>query len=93
MECANVAGGLVGRVRGLEMERRKDVVRGCIERRAGGGEGEGEGRGVGELRRWWMGERGRGGKRRRREEPARAKVLGLRRFWEGVGRGEGVRFV
>lgn len=34
--------------------------------------------------RWGM---GRG---KRREEPPRAKVLGLRRFWEGVGKSAGV---
>jgi hypothetical protein len=63
-------------------------------------EGEGERVGVGRLvrrfsRRGDVGEgngrEGRWGKKRggEREEPARAKVLGLRRFWEGVGRDGG----
>jgi len=32
---------------------------------------------------------GRGAHERRRCEPARAKVLGLRRFWEGLAGGTG----
>ena len=63
-------------------------------------EGEGERVGVGRLVRRFSrrgdvgdgnGREGRWGKKRggEREEPARAKVLGLRRFWEGVGRDGG----
>jgi len=56
-----------------EGERRTDVRR-LVKRFARGNGGEGE--------RLWLDK----GVEKRREEPTRAKVLGLRRFWEKVGR-------
>ena len=78
---------LKGRVR-AELERRmRDgereqcwTVKGMVRRFASvAGRG---GAPCGEEAVWGKG----AGERRRRDEPARARVLGLRRFWEGVGR-------
>ncbi|KAK0120311.1 hypothetical protein ONS95_011717 [Cadophora gregata] len=70
--------------RGLEEEQKPDVNVMRMARRFGRGERE--------MREW---ERPRWGALRRedrkeREAPTRAKVLGLRRFWERVGREGGV---
>ena len=92
--------GIVGLKRGLERERVKDGLRGwlkgvCeeVERRVRAGR-EGERSVKGLVRRFavagggkesfWG--RGSGEKRRMGDSPTRAHVLGLRRFWEGVGR-------
>ena len=96
-----LAPSLVETKRRVERERVKDVLRGWVEewRRRGsekrvGGEGE-EKMDVRRMARRFAREEGRGegqrwGKRVVvKEAPARAKVLGLRRFWEKVGR-EGV---
>jgi hypothetical protein len=61
---------------GVEVEEKTDVRR--IARRFVAREREREGR---EAPRW-----GAGRKADTRESPARANVLGLRRFWEKVGR-------
>ncbi len=62
----------------LALEREKPSVRSLVQRfgkRAGGGK---DGKEV----RWGKG----GGERRKKGEPTRAHVSGLRRFWEGIGR-------
>lgn len=98
-ECLRgVAPGIVERKRRVERERVKDGLRGWVGewRRRGGERRDTEGEEKPDVRRlvrrfansragdkeWREG--------RRREEPARAKVLGLRRFWEKVGREGGV---
>ena len=75
----------------------KGRVRAELERRMRAGEREVGGSVKGLVRRF-ASVAGRGacggqavwgtgaGERRGRDEPARARVLGLRRFWEGVGR-------
>jgi hypothetical protein len=104
-ECVALAPGLVEVKRRVERERVKDVLRGWVEEwRRRGWESRKEeeerpdvGRLVrrfaaskegreGRYTRWGRGVEGKG---KGREEPTRAKVLGLRRFWEKVGR-EGV---
>ena len=78
-------GWLKGRVRG-EMERRMKAgekeqgktVKGMVRRFASVA-----GRGGCRAESLW----GKGaGEKRKGDEPARARVLGLRRYWEGVGR-------
>jgi hypothetical protein len=101
-ECykGGMAPGLVETKRRVERERVKDLLRGWVEewrRRVGDREVEGEKMDVRRMARRFAksGEReseSRWGKlagEKRRELPTRAKVLGLRRFWEKVGR-EGV---
>jgi len=95
-ECFNgrVAPALVGVKRRVERERVKDVLRGWIEdwKRRGVEREVEQKMDVRRLaRRIAARERevGEANGKRRREEPARAKVLGLRRFWEKVAR-EGV---
>ena len=74
--------------RGREEEMRKEKersVKGLVRRFAGKkGEDGARGKGAERESRW-----GRGavvGEKRKRGEPTRAHVYGLRRFWEGVGR-------
>jgi hypothetical protein len=96
---------LISTKRRIEKEKVKDVLRGWVEewRRKGSRAVESVEEGRLEVRvlvrrfaREGQAERGReerrwGGQREKgeREMPTRAKVLGLRRFWEKVGR-EGV---
>ncbi|KAK2627077.1 hypothetical protein QTJ16_003043 [Diplocarpon rosae] len=96
-----MAPGLVETKRRVERERVKDVLRGWVGewRRRGAetceGEREAEGQRI-DVRRMARrftrdgreGRETRWGERRRREreDPARAHVLALRRFWERVGR-------
>jgi len=93
-----VAPGLIEVKRRVEKERVKDLLRGWVEEwRRRGSEALREGEEVQrpdvrrmakrfaregrEQSRW-----GPGAGQKRREAPARAKVLGLRRFWERVGK-------
>lgn len=93
-ECLRgVAPGIVERKRRVERERVKDVLRGWVGewRRRGWESRKEEGESKPDVRRLVRrfarsGDRGPEWREGRREEPARAKVLGLRRFWEKVGR-------
>jgi len=95
-ECfvGRVAPGLVGVKRRVERERVKDVLRGWVKewsRRGGEREVE-QNMGVRRLARRFTAREGEGGQtgwKKRREEPARAKVLGLRQFWETVAKDAG----
>lgn len=98
-----LAPSLVETKRRVERERVKDVLRGWVEewRRKGCESREGEGLETRPDVRRIVRRFARGGEREGRElsmwgrrveckeMPTRAKVLGLRRFWENVGR-EGV---
>jgi hypothetical protein len=95
-----LAPSLVETKRRVERERVKDVLRGWVEewRRRGSeiGERGSEGEGRPDVRRMARRFAGREGSGREvprwgrrvdvKEAPTRAKVLGLRRFWEKVGR-------
>lgn len=88
-----VSPALVEVRRKVERERIKDVLRGWIGdwrrmRDARGRVEELKGRGVVDVRvlaRRFGGLGLGSGKETRKDLPTRAKVLGLRRFWEGVG--------
>ncbi|KAG9240212.1 hypothetical protein BJ878DRAFT_311684 [Calycina marina] len=92
-ECfsGRVAPALIGVKKRVERERVKDILRGWVDGwRKRGGERQVEQKM--DVRRLAIRftakemEELRGGSRKLREEPTRAKVLGLRRFWEKVGR-------
>lgn len=91
-ECfrGRVAPALVGVKRRIERERVKDVLRGWVDEwRRRGGEREVEQKmDVRRLARRFAARERNGGEMngKRREEPPRAKVLGLRKFWEKVAR-------
>ena len=92
-ECfgGRVAPGLVSVKRRVERERVKDILRGWVEEwRRRGGERQVEQKvDVRRLARRFAAREREGGVvsgKKRMEEPARAKVLGLRRFWEKVAR-------
>lgn len=96
-----LAPGLVEVKRKVERERVRDFLRGWVEEWRKKGWEKGQGKGdeerveVRRMARRFAGEsdtrdKPRWGRRLEiREAPTRAKVLGLRRFWEKVGR-EGV---
>lgn len=100
-----VAPGLVETKRRVERERVKDVLRGWVARwsemgRRADAEVEElkpdvrrlarrfgrDGKEKGGVARWG---RSVGEQKGRREDPTRAKVLGLRKFWEGIGQEAG----
>lgn len=104
--ASGVAPALVGKAHELEMERVKDVLRGCVGLRRGSLEAVAEREGwdgvrptdeqekrprVRELARRWEGRRKRetrwGSGRCVKWDPPRAKVLGLRRFYEMLSNG------
>jgi F-box-like len=95
-----LAPGLVETKRRVERERVRDFLRGWVEewRRRGFEMGKGRGEEKVEVRRMARRFAGHGESREKpkwgrrleiREAPTRAKVLGLRRFWEKIG-SEGV---
>jgi len=95
-----LAPGLVETKRRVERERVRDFLRGWVEewRRRGFEMGKGRGEEKVEVRRMARRFAGHGESREKpkwgrrleiREAPTRAKVLGLRTFWEKIG-SEGV---
>jgi hypothetical protein len=97
-----MAPGLVETKRKIERERVKDILRHWVEEWRRKGEGKADGQvgerpGVRRLARRFgreekreVGQRWAAPEKGRREDPTRAKVLGLRRFWEKVGREGGI---